>query len=187
MTSRQNPTDQLAERIAALPKASVQQWNPPLSGTMAMHINRHGDWIHEGDKIQRPRLVALFASILRRDGDDYYLVTPVEKWRISVEVAPFVANLADWDANTEQWRFTTNIGEQIAAGPNHPIRVDYPAADAEPLPLVLVRDQLWALIGRAAFFDLAETAEPRAVKGERCYAIHSGGVSFCLAPIGPDE
>ena len=71
---------------------------PPLHLVATGFIRRYcnpyyggGDWYHEGGKIERDALVRLFASILRREDDgDYYLVTPVEKWRIEVELHPLM-------------------------------------------------------------------------------------------------
>ena len=81
----------LLEQIGAQKHPPVHLWHPPLSGDMDMRIQRDGQWINEGRPILREPLVKLFASILRREGDEYFLVTPVEKWRISVEDAPFNA------------------------------------------------------------------------------------------------
>lgn len=68
----------------------VEHWDPPLSGDIDIRIARDGTWYHEGAAIERPALVRLFAGLLKREGDEYFLVTPVEKWRIQVEDAPFV-------------------------------------------------------------------------------------------------
>ena len=66
-------------------------WNPPFCGDIDMRIARDGTWFYLGTPIGRPALVKLFSTILRRDGDDYFLVTPVEKVGITVDDAPFVA------------------------------------------------------------------------------------------------
>jgi len=69
----------------------VHLWNPPFCGDLDMRIARDGTWFYLGTPIGRAPLVRLFSTILRRDGDDYFLVTPVEKVGITVDDAPFVA------------------------------------------------------------------------------------------------
>ncbi|MEL6960684.1 MAG: DUF1285 domain-containing protein, partial [Pseudomonadota bacterium] len=81
----------------------VDQWNPPFCGDLDMRIARDGTWFYQGTPIGRPGLVKLFASIIRKDGDAYFLVTPVEKVGITVEDAPFVA--VDFDRVSDGLRF----------------------------------------------------------------------------------
>ena len=66
-------------------------WNPPFCGDLDMRIARDGTWFYLGTPIGRFELVKLFSSILRKDGEKYFLVTPVEKVGITVDDAPFVA------------------------------------------------------------------------------------------------
>ena len=63
----------------------VDQWNPEFCGDIDIRIARNGSWYHEGRPFLRPSLVRLLSSILKREGDDYFLVSPVEKMRIQVE------------------------------------------------------------------------------------------------------
>ena len=70
----------------------VDKWNPDFCGDIDMRIMRNGKWFYMGSEIKRPAMIKLFSRILRLDEDNhYYLVTPVEKVRIQVEYAPFVA------------------------------------------------------------------------------------------------
>lgn len=87
----------------------VDQWNPELCGSMDMVIRKDGSWVHEGRVITRQKLVRLFASILKREGTDYFLVTPVEKVQISVENTPFVVVRAEWLEGN--WYITNNLDE----------------------------------------------------------------------------
>ena len=73
----------------------VHLWNPPHCGEIDIRIARNGLWFHEGTPIGREALVRLFASVLRKDPDGYHLVTPVEKMKIAVEDAPFIAVRVD--------------------------------------------------------------------------------------------
>ena len=77
----------------------VEQWNPELSGDIDIVIRADGSWWHEGRAFERQDLVRLFASILRHESPDYFVLTPVEKWRIQVEDRPFVVTLVAADTN----------------------------------------------------------------------------------------
>lgn len=160
----------------------VHLWNPEFSGDMDMRIARDGSWFHEGEQIHRNSMVRMFSSILRRDEDQcYYLVTPVEKFRIQVDDAPFVATLLDVDNNNgqQQLRFTTNIEESVIADHDHPIRVEQGVND-EPLPYIRVRDNLDALISRNVFYQLADLVEERVVDGQKVMGVCSSGEFFPL-------
>ncbi len=136
----------------------VHLWNPDFCGDLDMRIARDGTWFYLGTPIGRPELVRLFSTILRRDGDDYFLVTPVEKVGITVDDAPFVAQ--DFEAagnGTDQiLTFETNVGDTVTAGPNTPIRVTRDPDTGEPSPYVLVRANLEALIDRKSFYRLVD-------------------------------
>ncbi|KZY36742.1 proteophosphoglycan precursor, partial [Roseovarius sp. HI0049] len=139
----------------------VHLWTPDLSGDIDIRIARDGTWFHEGTPINREGLVRLFSTILKREGDDYFLVTPVEKWRIEVEDAPFVA--VDFEAEgagaQQSLIFETNVGDRVVAGEETPIRVERDEETGEPSPYVMIRDGLEALIDRKSFYRLVETGE----------------------------
>ncbi|HEY8616681.1 DUF1285 domain-containing protein [Phenylobacterium sp.] len=153
----------------------VHLWNPAHVGVIDIVIRKDGTWVHEGGVIGREALVRLFSTILRKDEDGVYLVTPVEKLKIAVEDAPFVAVRVDRAG--EALRFTTNVGDEVEAGPENPIRVAL-GDDGEPRPYVHVRRGLEALIARPVFYELAEMAEER----EGALGVASNGAWF---PIGP--
>ncbi len=155
----------------------VSQWNPDRVGSSAMRIATDGRWFYQESEIRRPEMVRLFATILRRDGNQHFLVTPVERLSIDVDDAPFVA--VEFEAKgqgTEQRLvFRTNVDDFVEAGPNHPIRVA--ATEAGPHPYVLVRDNLEALIARAVYYRLAELV---AMGPRRQAGVWSAGVFFPL-------
>lgn len=183
--NKPDPTE-LAAQLESKKLPPVDSWNPPLSGEMDMRIARDGTWYHEGQAIQRQSLVRLFSTILRRDEDGfYYLLTPVEKWRIQVDDAPFLAVLMEVEGvDKEQClHFQTNLGDTVVAGPEHLLRVDYQEVGGEPSPYVHVRGWLEALLSRSVFLELAELAEERDVDGERVYGVWSQGVFFQLGLV----
>lgn len=154
----------------------VESWNPRLSGDIDIRIARDGTWYHEGGAMTRLELVRLFASLLKREDDRYYLVTPVEKWRIQVEDAPFVIVALERTidaAGTQQLVFATNVGDQVIAGPEHPLRVVADSAFGTA-PYLLVRRNLEGLLSRPVYYQLVELAEP-APDGDG-HGVASGGV-----------
>jgi hypothetical protein len=157
----------------------VHRWNPPFCGDIDMVIKRNGQWFYMGTPIGRPALVKLFSTVLRRDEDDeYYLVTPVEKVRIRVEDAPFLAVDVDRleEGGETFLRFTTQTGDRVIAGPDHPVWVEYHGD--EPAPYIHVRDRLHALISRSLFYHLIASGELREQDGAQVLCISSSGQFF---------
>lgn len=153
----------------------VHLWNPAHSGEIDIRIASDGSWWHEGARINREPLVRLFSTVLRKDPDGIWLVTPVEKLKIQVEDAPFVAVRVDRDG--EALRFLTNVGDEVAAGPENPIRVEVGEGGA-PRPYVHVRRGLEALIARPVFYELVEMAADR----DGRLGVESNGAWFDLGP-----
>ena len=135
----------------------VHLWDPAHCGEIDIVIRADGTWMHEGSPIGREALVRLFSTVLRKDPDGYHLVTPVEKMRIVVEDLPFraVALTREGDALL----FTTDVGDAVRAGGNHPIVVETDANTGEPAPRLHVRHDLWARIARSVFYELVAMAE----------------------------
>lgn len=129
--------------------------DPACCGAIDMCIHRDGHWSYLGSPILRPELVRLFASVLRKEGERYFLVTPVEKLQIQVEDAPFVITEAHWLAPgtaNQLLQLTTNLGEQFCLDAAHPLR--WHGEGAQRRPYVRVRDQLEAIIARPVYYDL---------------------------------
>ena len=121
--------------------------------------------------------------MLKREGDDYFLVTPVEKWRIQVDTKPFFIALLDVvDKGTPQQTlmFTCNTGDYVVASSSHPIKVDVDPQSGEPSPHILVRDNLQATISRAVFYQLADIAQEFEGADDVCYGVLSRGQFFPL-------
>jgi hypothetical protein len=165
----------------------VHLWNPAHSGDIDIVIRRSGLWVHEGAPIGREALVRLFSTILRKDPDGFHLVTPAEKMRITVEDAPFVAVRVDLvrdSAGCPVLRFLTNVGDEVDAGPDNPIRVEIDPDTGEPRPYVHVRRGLEALIARPVFYEMVELAQERDLAGGATLCVESGGAWFPVAPPG---
>ena len=167
---------------AALPRRGpppVERWNPPFCGDIDMRIAADGTWFYQKTPIGRPALVKLFASVLKREGDKYFLVTPVEKVGIVVEDAPFLA--VEMQAEKGGLAFRTNVDDWVAAGPGHALRFDLDAATGGLKPYLHVRRGLWAKVTRALFYDLVELGEERALDGKAMFGVASGGEFFAMA------
>ncbi len=138
----------------------VHLWKPQLSGDMDLVIDREGRWIHQGGEIKRPAMVKLFASILVYEEDDYFLITPVEKWRIKVEVAPLFVIAAERETRDgcQAIKLTTRTGDIVVVDSQHPLSMQPFPGSAEPLPLVLIRRNLQALLSRNVFYQIVEWA-----------------------------
>ena len=166
----------------------VHLWNPPFCGDLDMRIAADGTWFYLKTPIGRAALVKLFASVLKREGDSYFLVTPVEKCGITVDDAPFMAvemkveMKAKDDAMGRVLNFRTNVDDWVVCGPEHALRFEPEPNTGGLRPYLHVRRNLWAKVTRALFYDLVELGEERDVGGERMFGVASGAEFFAMAP-----
>jgi uncharacterized protein len=176
-----------AKRAGARGLPPVHLWNPPFCGDLDMRIASDGTWFYLKTPIGRPALVKLFASVLKREGEKYFLVTPVEKCGIAVDDVPFLAVelYVEHDADGRVGRslhFRTNVDDWVACGPGHALRFEPEPETGGLKPYVHVRRDLWAKVTRALFYDLVELGEERAIDGERMFGVASAGEFFAMAP-----
>jgi len=170
---------------AALPDAArkgpppVHLWNPPFCGDIDMRIATDGTWFYMGTPIGRPALVRLFASVLKREGEKYFLVTPVEKIGIKVDDAPFLA--VEMKDEGGVLNFRTNVEDWVACGPDHALRFEPETSSGGLKPYVHVRRELWAKVTRALFYDLVARGEERDVDGRAMFGVVSAGAFFAMA------
>jgi hypothetical protein len=190
MTSSGQPTGGL-DAIAAAARAEagrgpppVHLWNPPFCGDLDMRIAGDGTWFYLGTPIGRLPLVKLFASVLKREGDKYFLVTPVEKCGIAVDDAPFLAVEMHAEAGTrgQVLHFRTNVDDWVACGPEHGLKFVTDPATQGLKPYLHVRRDLWAKVSRAVFYDLVELGEERMVDGTLMFGVSSMGRFYVMAP-----
>lgn len=184
-------TKPTADTLAAAAKAAskdrglppVHLWDPPFCGDIDMRIARDGTWFYLGTPIGRAPLVRLFSSILKREGESYFLVTPVEKVGIRVDDAPLLA--VDFEAEgtgrDQRLHFVTRTEDRAIAGPGHPIRVER-AGDGEPSPYILIRSNLWALIDRKSFYRLVDLGCHEGHEGASWFGLWSDGSFFPVIP-----
>lgn len=187
----QTPPKPDADTLAAAAKAAgakgpppVHLWNPPFCGDIDMRIARDGTWFYLGTPIGRAPLVKLFSSILKREGDAYFLVTPAEKVGITVDDAPLLATdfEAAGEGRDQVLTFTTKTEDIAVLGPDHPLRVERDGATGEPSPYILVRSNLWALIDRKSFYRLIDLGCHEVHDGHKWFGIWSSGQFFPVIP-----
>ena len=163
----------------------IEKWNPPFCGDIDMTISKSGKWYYMGSEIKRPAMVKLFSGILRLESDNsYYLVTPVEKVRIQVEDAPFVA-VAITKEQSEGMNtvtFRTNLNDEIVLSKENPLSIEIKKND-EPSPYITVRNNLRALISRSVFYELVDLAETIPIDGGPYLAIKSQGEIFKIHKV----
>lgn len=171
-----------ARRAATKGLPPVHMWNPPFCGDLDMRIATDGTWFYLGTPIGRPALVKLFSTILKREDDKYFLVTPVEKVGIRVDDAPFLAveMAEDGEGSARQLSFRTNVDEWVPCDGNHRLRFEA-SADGGLTPYLHVRSDLWAKVTRALYYDLVKMGEERVVDGHELFGVVSDGVFFSMA------
>jgi hypothetical protein len=187
MAQPQHESVRLSEALRSAASSRAASSRPESShaeecGDFGIRILRDGTWLYHGSPITRKPLVRLFATVLRREGDDYWLVTPVERGRVVVDDAPFTAveMTIEGAGATQRVSFRTNLDDTVTADDAHPIRVTLDPASGEPSPYVEVRNGLQALIARPVYYELVERGETRTLAGEEIYGIWSAGTFFRL-------
>ncbi|MGO4386472.1 DUF1285 domain-containing protein [Microvirga sp. 2YAF29] len=177
-------TEALGSDAARKGPPPVERWNPPYCGEIDMRIAADGSWHYMGTPINRPALVRLFSTVLRKDPERYVLVTPVERVGIVVDDAPFLAveMAVEGEGKDRQIAFRTNVNDLVQVGPDNPVRFDEDAHGGVK-PYVKVRGDLWALVTRALALDLIGMTEEREVDGELMFGVAAGGAFFPISPV----
>ena len=170
---------QISAQKAALPP--VEKWNPDFCGDIDMQIKHDGTWFYMGTPIGRKALVKLFASVLKREEDKYFLVTPVEKIGIQIEDVPFI--ITQWQNEDNKLVLTTNTADNLIVSADNPIQLFADKKTAAVLPYALVRRNLWARLHQNVFYQLAELGEEVVIDNKRHLMLKSGDYSCSLGEL----
>lgn len=164
----------------------LEKWNPDFCGDIEMRIARDGRWYYQGSIIGRDAMVRLFSRVLWREGDRYFLKTPVEKVGIQVEDVPFSVILMERQSDADHGDtlvFTTSTGDRIEAGAEHPLRVVTDSVTGEPSPYLMIRFGMEGRLSRNLFYELVEmAATEQGAEGDEL-VIYSAGQRFVLGKL----
>jgi uncharacterized protein len=166
----------LADQSAAV--APIETWNPAFCGNIDMQIKHDASWYYMGTPIGRQALVKLFAGVLKREGDNYFLVTPVEKVGIQVADSPFV--ITQWQLSEGQLSLTSNVDDTVVVSEANPLKLMVDRCSDQVLPYVLVRRNLWARLHQNVFYQLAEIGQISKINGENHLIVESEGQRYSL-------
>jgi hypothetical protein len=175
----------------------VASWQPEIELTIDIRIDSEGQWFHEGTAFEREDLMRLFASILRFENNQYYLVTPREKFRIEVADVPFVINSIRHDGDklflVTQCEDVVELGAELTDGAEEAEKEsgwqlrEYQSIE---IPYLRVRENLYARLSRSVFYQLIELAleqKPDAVEASEgsddCLVLMVNGCSFPLGRL----
>lgn len=172
------------------PKGMTPRPGQIVCGDIDMRIATDGTWYYQGSPIARQKMVNLFSTVVRRDEDgQYWLITPAEMARITVEDAPFLAvELTTTNDNgVRTLKMRTNVNKWVTVDAAHPIRVAVDAVTHEPRPYVrLADDGTEARITRNVFYELVNMAEQTDINSRQMLTIDSAGETFILGPAAEE-
>jgi len=157
----------------------VELWDPPYCGEIDLCIKADGSWYYNGTIFKRQSLVKLFASVLKKEGEDYFLVTPVEKVKITVEDAPFVLTQWQWlDNDRSLMQVKTNLDDEFILDNDHPVLID-----ENDNIYVIVRRNLLAKVHRNVYYQWVDLAKLRNTDKGTELVFSSAEETFCLGVI----
>jgi len=173
---------------AAARPATGAKTAPRDCGYFDIHIARDGSWFYRGSSINRMALVRLFGTVLERDAEgQYWLSTPAERGRVTVEDAPFLAvslEIEQRGTSRQTLIFRTNLDESVTLDGDHPLRVELDKVTGGPIPYILVRNRLEARLARPVFYELVELGREERVGDTTLFGVWSKGKFFPLGSLG---
>ena len=134
----------------------VHLWNPDLCEGVEMRIDREGNWFYQGSIIGRNKLKILFSKILKFENGKYYLVTPVEKVPVTVDLAPYMIVDYEVDLDHKNIILKTNLDLSIPLDKDH--QLELKKIGDEHIPFVHVRNNIEGFISRSVYYSLIEIA-----------------------------
>ena len=132
----------------------VELWNPALCEGQEFYIDREGEWFYNKSPIKNKKLLNLFSTVLRKDKNEYFLVTPVEKVPVKVELAPY--KIIDFEVNDEKVQLITNLNFQFILDKTNTTRLIN--HNDSLIPLVNVRSNIEGFFNRNTYYKLVDLA-----------------------------
>jgi hypothetical protein len=193
LTKFQKQIEGSSDKTRPLPP--VEKWNPDFCGDINMTVTLDGRWFYEGTPVGRASLVKLFSSVLKREADKYFLVTPVEKVGITVEDTPFL--ITQWkELNAERSGdkgstlvLITQTGDEVILNSVDQMELRVPPQaiqdkEATAIPYVCVRRNLWARLHQNVYYQLLEKSKEITGDGETCFVVRSANTDFVIGKVG---
>ncbi|MED5396655.1 MAG: DUF1285 domain-containing protein [Pseudomonadota bacterium] len=177
---------QTAAEGGASPTGIARRPGQIVCGDIDMRIDRNGVWYYHGSPIGRKELVKLFATVLRRDeAGAYWLITPAEMARITVEDAPFLAvELSTIGEGSDQAiSLRTNIDKIVNVDGDHPLRVEIDSETLEPNPYVTLDGNLEAKLVRPVYYELVSLGVEELFGDKQIYGVWSNGDFFAIGTL----
>ena len=134
----------------------VHLWDPELCEGVEMKIDREGNWFYQGSIIDRKKLKILFSRILKLEKNNYFLVTPVEKVSVKVDLAPYMIIDYEVDDSKTKIILKTNLDLSIPLNKDHKLVIK--TVGDENIPFVYVRDGIEGFISRSVYYSLIDIA-----------------------------
>ena len=134
----------------------VHLWNPDLCEGVEMKIDREGNWFYQNSIIGRDKLKILFSRILKLEEGKYFLVTPVEKVPVTVDLAPYMIVDYEVDSDHKNIILKTNLDLSIPLDKDH--KLELKNIGDEHIPFVHVRNNIEGFISRSVYYSLIEIA-----------------------------
>jgi len=159
----------------------VELWDPPYCGEMGLTIKADGQWFYQGSIFKRMALVKLLASVLKKEQDEYFLVTPVEKIKITVEDVPFV--ITQWQENEQgEIIVATQTDDEFVLGDEHQLKLH-----DDGQVYASVRRNLWGRVHRNVYYQWIDHAEHINEKEQTSLVLKSGACSFVIGRFDNDQ
>ena len=157
-----------------------------LCSDLGIHIDREGTWFYNGTPIRRKELVKLYSSVLQKDQENrFWLVTPTEKGEVLVADAPFMAIelSVKGKGKKQSLVFRTNVDDYVQADLAHPLRIQENCKTGEPLPYILVRNNLEAKLTRSVFYQLIDLGVEKCETEDQTFGVWSNGTYFEIGKL----
>ena len=121
----------------------VHLWNPDLCEGVKFNIDRNGEWFYQNSPLKKESLKILFASILKKENNNYYCVTPVEKVLVEVDLAPYM--IIDFRIDNDTYLFDTNLNYSFALKDT---QISFLESNEEIIAIIDVRDSIERFFSR---------------------------------------
>lgn len=172
--------ESLIQSIGDKPLPPVDTWNPDYCGELDLLIKSDGTWIYSGTPLTRHKIKLLFSRIIKKEGEQYFLVTPVEKVGIQIEWQPFIIidyNVIERD-NRRIYQFSDNLENKVLLT-NTP-QIEFSEYDGQRLPILQIRRNLFASFSRNCYYRLLNDADIVVKNNRNQVVINSNGLEFFL-------